>query len=63
MDNAKVSAKDIKMEKKSRMLDVNVERQITNIELNLQDGHANEALAKINQFKQNESAVDDAIRK
>ena len=63
MDDTKVASKDIKIEKNPRMLDVKLEKEITNIELNLQDGHDNEALAEITQFKQNESAVSDAVRK
>ena len=46
MDNAKVAAKDIKIEKKPRMLGIKVEKEILNVELSLQDGCANEVLAE-----------------
>ena len=61
-DKVKVDVK-MKTEKKPIMIHVKSEKEITKIELNLAELHANEALAELTQFKKTECAISDTIRK
>lgn len=53
----------VKIEKSPKLINIKTEKEIANIEINLCDGHANEVLAELAQFKVNDSAVSDAVRK
>ena len=54
---------DIKPDIKLKLLQIKQEKEVTNIEVSVGEGYANEVIAELTQYKEKESTISNTIRK